>query len=64
MQLGRLADKDQDLNPEEVFQFIEAKEARKRSTFKLFDTHAVESTSSSYKKSKSIQKDKSETCGY
>ena len=37
---------------EEVFQFVEAKEAGKRSASRLLDSHAAEAAHSSYKKVK------------
>lgn len=64
IQLDLLGNKNQDMSLEEVFQFIEAKEAGKRSASRLLDTYAVEATSSSYKKDKNKQRDKSDTCTY
>lgn len=47
---------------EEVTQFVEAKEAGKRSASRLLDTHSIAATSS-YKKTKQ-PKDKNKTCSY
>ncbi|KAH3809387.1 hypothetical protein DPMN_137750 [Dreissena polymorpha] len=38
---------------EEVFKFVEANEAGKRSATRLVDSHAVDAASSSYKRTKS-----------
>lgn len=62
IQLDLLGDKNQNMTLEEVTQFVEAKEARKRSASRLLDTHSIAATSS-YKKTKQ-QKDKNETCSY
>lgn len=55
-------DKNQNMTLEEVTQFVEAKEAGKRSASRLLDTHSIAATSS-YKKTKQ-PKDKNETCSY
>lgn len=63
-----LSDKKQDMSLEEVFQFVEAKEAGKRSASRLLDSHPVDAATSSYKRNKKeqIPKDvhKTEPCGY
>ncbi|GFR68199.1 hypothetical protein ElyMa_000270900 [Elysia marginata] len=73
IQLDLLSDKNQDMSLEDVLQFVEAKEAGKRSASRLLDTHAtdatsdmVDATSSSYKKKHrlALQADKKETCTY
>lgn len=69
IQLDLLGDKKQDMTLEEVFQFIEAKEAGKRSASRLLDSHPVEAASSTYRKNKSdktLPKDgsRTETCSY
>ena len=45
IQLDLLGDKKQDMTLEEVFQFVEAKEAGKRSASRLIDSHSVEAAS-------------------
>ena len=52
IQLDLLGDKKQDMTLEEVFQFVEAKEAEKRSASGLIDSHSVEAGSSTYRRSK------------
>ena len=65
IQLDLLGDKNQDMGLEDVFQFIEAKEAGKRSASSLLDSHAVEAASSSYRKIKQTHlKEKQEVCAY
>ncbi|GFR85489.1 hypothetical protein ElyMa_002442600 [Elysia marginata] len=73
IQLDFLSDKNQDMSLEDVLQFVEAKEAGKRSASRLLDTLAtdvtsdiVDSTASSYKKKHrlALQTDKKETCTY
>jgi len=65
IRLDLLGDSNQDMSLEEVTRFVEVKEAGKRSSFRLLDSHAVESASSSYRKSKqTAPKDKGEHCGY
>ena len=65
IQLDLLGDKNQDMTLEEVAQFIEAKEAGKRSASRLLDSHAAEAASSSYKKTKQTAlKDKNDNCSY
>lgn len=51
IQLDLFCDKNQNMTLEEVIQFIEAKESRKRSASRLLDTHATEAAKS-YRKSK------------
>ena len=51
IQMDLLGDQHQNMTLEEVYKFVEAKEAGKRSASRLFDSHAVEA-SSSYRKSK------------
>ncbi|XP_071478837.1 uncharacterized protein [Diadema antillarum] len=63
--LDLLGDKKQDMGLEEVFQFIEAKEAGKRSASSLLDSHTVEAASSSYRKAKQAHpKERQELCAY
>lgn len=62
IQLDLLGDKNQNMTLEEVTQFVEAKEAGKRSASRLLDTHSIAATSS-YKKTKQ-PKDKNEKCSY
>jgi len=52
IQLDLLGDKKQDMTLEEVFQFVEAKEAGKRSASRLIDSHSVEAASSTYRRGK------------
>jgi hypothetical protein len=52
IQLDMLGDTKQDMSLEEVFQFVEAKEAGKRSASRLLDSHPVEAASSTYRKQK------------
>ena len=60
IQMNLLSDKREDMPLEEVFQFVEAQEAGKRSASRLLDSHAVEAASS-YMKNKN---NRSDTCGY
>ncbi|XP_052763302.1 uncharacterized protein LOC128205598 [Mya arenaria] len=68
IQLDLLGDSNQEMNLEDVFKFVEAKEAGKRSASKLLDSNAVAAASSSYRKLKHVNqptpKDKTETCTY
>ena len=65
IQLDLLGSNNQDMSLEEVFKFVESKEAGKCSSSHLLDSHAVESTSSSYRKSKQTsQKQNQEPCSY
>ena len=65
IQLDLLGSNNQDISLEEVFKFVESKEARKHSSSHLLDSHAVESTSNSYRKSKQTsQKQNQEPCSY
>jgi hypothetical protein len=65
IQLDLLGDKNQDMNLEEVFKFIEVKEAGKRSASHLHDTHMTEAASSTYSKGKrEAIKGKHELCNY
>lgn len=48
IQLDLLGDKNQDMTLEEVFQFIEAKEAGKRSAGRLLETQGADATRSQY----------------
>lgn len=52
IQLDLLGDKNQDMTLEQVFQFVEAKEAGKRSASKLLDSHGAEAASSTYRRTK------------
>ena len=70
IQLDLLGEKNQDMTLEEVFQFIEAKEAGKRSAGRLLETQGADTTCSQYRHGK--QEDfknnkihnKNETCSY
>ena len=66
IQLDLLSDKNQDMTLEDAFQFIEAKEAGKRSASRLLDSHGAEAARSSYRREKQapppITSD--ERCGY
>ena len=75
IQLDLLGDKNQDMSLEEVFQFVEAKEAGKRSAGRLLHTQGVEAARSQYRKTKQDevrhnagrtdpQKNKHESCSY
>ena len=64
IQLDLLSDVNQDMSLEEAFQFIEAKEAGKRSAMRLLDSHGADSTHSSYKKEKKSAIRSDEQCGY
>ena len=70
IQLDLLGEKNQDMSLEEVFQFIEAKEAGKRSAGHLLETQGADATRNQYHRGK--QEDlknnkvhnKNETCSY
>ena len=71
IQLDLLSDKNQDMTLEEVFQFIEAKEAGKRSAGHLVDSQGLDAARSSYRRAKledtkppSKPDNKNETCSY
>ena len=72
IQLDLLGDQNQNMTLEEVFQFVEAKEAGKRSASKLMDTQGADSASSSYRRNKNVNRSKSakskaearEVCSY
>ena len=66
IQLDLLGNKNQDMMLEEVFQFVEAKEAGKRSVSSLLDSHSsVDAASSTYRKAKvTTIKEKQDLCGY
>jgi len=70
IQLDLLGDQNQNMTLEQVFQFVEAKEAGKRSASKLLDTQGAEAASSSYRRNKNAvrampkKSDKLETCSY
>ena len=71
IQLDLLSDKNQDMTLEEVFQFIEAKEAGKRSAGHLVDSQGLDAARSSYRRAKledtkspRRQDPKNETCAY
>ena len=53
IQLDLLSDKSQNMTLEEVFQFIEAKEAGKRSAGHLIDSQGLDAARSSYRRAKS-----------
>lgn len=64
IQMDLLGDKNQEMTLEDVFQFVEAKEAGKRSASRLLDSHSIEAASS-YKKAKQIpSKVDTEPCSY
>jgi hypothetical protein len=52
IQLDLLSDKNQDMTLEDAFQFIEAKEAGKRSAGHLLDSQGLDATRSSYRRNK------------
>lgn len=52
IQLDLLGDRNQDMSLEEVFQFIEAKEAGKRSAGRLSQSHGVDAARSQYRRAK------------
>ena len=72
IQLELLGDQNQDITLEQVFKFVEAKEAGRRSASKLMDSQGAESASSSYRRNKNadplkVDKPKVETrevCSY
>ena len=73
IQLDLLGNPDQDMGLEDVFKFVEAKEAGKRSANKLLESHGVESIRSQYRRSKEITSskkadstppDRNERCSY
>ena len=73
IQLDLLSHKDQNMSLEDILQFVEAKEAGKRSASRLLDTHiteaasnVVDASSSTYKKAKrnALKIDKAELCTY
>ena len=64
IQLDLLGDKNQNMTLEEVFQFIEAKEAGKRSASRLLDHHAEVASSTYRKAKKETMKEKQEPCSY
>ncbi len=69
IQLDLLGDKNQDMELEEVFKFVEAKEAGKRSASRLLDSQGAEAAST-YRRSKSAAQseakntEKPEVCSY
>jgi hypothetical protein len=74
IQLDLLSDKNQDMTLEDVLQFVEAKEAGKRSASRLLDSHATEAatgaqavevaaSSSAYKKGKQRPPELCTYCG-
>ena len=75
IQLDLLGDKNQDMSLEEVFQFVEAKEAGKRSAGRLLQSQGAEAIRSQYRKTRQEEvkqnavsadppKDKNELCSY
>ena len=72
IQLELLGDQNQNMTLEQVFKFVEAKEAGRRSASKLMDSQGAESASSSYRRNKNadrlkVDKPKVETrevCSY
>lgn len=68
IQLDLLGDKNQNMNLEQLLQFVEVKEAGKRSASRLLDSHGAEATSM-YRRGKNYtsqnkKPDKSEHCSY
>ena len=64
IQLDLLSDKNQNMTLEEIFQFVDAKEAGKRSASKL-SHHSTESIRSSYRKQQTTKPPMpTETCSY
>ena len=53
IQLDLLSDKNQNMTLEEVFQFIEAKEAGKRLVGHLIDSQGLDASRNSYRRTKS-----------
>lgn len=73
IQLDLLSHENQDMSLEDALQFVEAKEAGKRSASRLLDSHAtdsasasVDAASSNYQKGKrlALKSDKKELCTY
>ena len=69
IQLDLLGDANQDMTLEEVFQFVESKEAGKRSALRLHESQGAQAASSSYKQSKrpptkERQQNSPELCNY
>ncbi len=65
IRLDLLGDSNQDMTLEEVSRFVEVKEAGKRSSSRLLNSHAAEAASSSYRRHKQTAlKDKGEPCSY
>ena len=70
IQLDLLRDRNQDMNLEEVFQFIEAKEAGKRSAGRLFQSQGADAARSQYRRAKNDEAkqhkdgDNNELCSY
>jgi len=64
IQLDLLGDKNQNMSLEEVFQFVETKEAGKRSASRLLDAHSVEAASSYRRAKQTPSKDNQEACSY
>ena len=52
IQLDLLGDRNQNMSLEEVFQFIEVKEAGKRSAGRLSQSHSVDAAQSQYRRTK------------
>jgi hypothetical protein len=70
IQLDLLSDKNQDITLEDAFQFIEEKEAGKRSAGHLLDSQGLDATRSSYRRNKQQElktqkpEHKKELCSY
>ena len=62
IQLDLLSSKNQEMTLEEVFRFVEAKEAGKRSASRILASQEANSASSQYRRNK--QQNKTETCSY
>ena len=66
IEMDLLGDKNQDMTLEDIYKFVEAKEAGKRSASRLFNSQAVEAASS-YHKTKQLpgpNKSDQELCSY
>ena len=70
IQLDLLGERNQDMSLEEVFQFIEAKEAGKRSAGRLSQSHSTDAAQSQYRRAKNDEVkqrkdgDANELCSY
>ena len=69
IQLDLLSDSNQGMTLEEVFQFVEKKEAGKHSAIRLLESQGVESVSSQYQKNQRLNNkemaiNKSDPCSF